>query len=437
MAIAEDFEPVHPRDWVWVNDGVTDLMLADMSIDIATAILEETAAATAIILIHNYQERLSAVETKLLAARTDAGHSDHSNERLIHNSGKLTKSETRKRSQRASTVAKNKELGSSHEEGELSTEQLDAIAWASSRTDSAAATDPRFIARVKAANPDLAHMLGRSHVSDHQAEQNKTQSEHDRQQVLRNARRYQTHAGTKVLQLEGPQSTIDLMWGRLVSDADQLYRNDGGRDLAGEKHPRTHVQRLFDAAHHVLGRSRATNETGGRTRGSSGSGRSSVVATFDIRDLSSDPAELARLTGELIGTGRIPKTVLEHLACTSDWAGLVFGADGEILWHGRTHRHATPAQWKALVVRDKGCVLCGARANRCEGHHLIPWNAPAKGQTNIDGLALVCVDCHHRIHDTRQTLCHDPTGGTWKLRPATRAESPPPRPHHREAPARE
>jgi len=49
-------------------------------------------------------------------------------------------------------------------------------------------------------------------------------------------------------------------------------------------------------------------------------------------------------------------------------------------------------------VTDKGCVLCLADISECEAHHLIPWNAPDKGQTNIDEMAMVCTDRHHFIH---------------------------------------
>ena len=41
-------------------------------------------------------------------------------------------------------------------------------------------------------------------------------------------------------------------------------------------------------------------------------------------------------------------------------------------------------------------------------------------------MALVCTDCHHLIHDTKQTLYRNPHG-IWKLRAATPNETAPPR----------
>ncbi|MDH3707371.1 MAG: HNH endonuclease, partial [Acidimicrobiia bacterium] len=132
-------------------------------------------------------------------------------------------------------------------------------------------------------------------------------------------------------------------------------------------------------------------------------------------------------SGELIGSGPLPRSVFERLVCHSDLIGVVFGADGQRLWLGRKIRMVSPGQWLALVARDKGCVLCGAPSQRCEAHHIIPFEAPAKGRTDITNLVLVCTDCHHHIHDTHQTIEQHPDTGTWQLRPATPDELPPPR----------
>jgi 5-methylcytosine-specific restriction endonuclease McrA len=78
----------------------------------------------------------------------------------------------------------------------------------------------------------------------------------------------------------------------------------------------------------------------------------------------------------------------------------------------------------ALIIRDKGCVQCGAPHAGCEVHHLMPWNAPDKGETNLDKLALLCGRCHRTLHNNNHTLFQDATG-TWNTRPATPNETPP------------
>ena len=122
----------------------------------------------------------------------------------------------------------------------------------------------------------------------------------------------------------------------------------------------------------------------------------------------------------------VPEAVLSRYMCGGTIAATVFDAAGEVIHHGRKHRYATAAQVRGLIVRDRGCVRCRADVSECEAHHVVPWSAPAKGETNLDELALVCTDCHGFIHDTNQTLYRDRTG-QWKLRPATPDETPPKR----------
>ena len=65
---------------------------------------------------------------------------------------------------------------------------------------------------------------------------------------------------------------------------------------------------------------------------------------------------------------------------------------------GRTVRLFTPAQRKALIVRDGGCVFpgCDQPARRCDAHHRIVWSHG--GETNIDDGALLCPRHHGLVH---------------------------------------
>ncbi|WP_419920432.1 HNH endonuclease [Candidatus Poriferisodalis sp.] len=107
---------------------------------------------------------------------------------------------------------------------------------------------------------------------------------------------------------------------------------------------------------------------------------------------------------EIPGTGPVPARVLERLACGADIFGLIFDGNGQPLWHGRKVRTITDTQWRALVARDRGCVLCRAAPSWCEGHHIVPWKAPARGRTDIENLALLCYRCHDELHDTASHL---------------------------------
>ena len=75
---------------------------------------------------------------------------------------------------------------------------------------------------------------------------------------------------------------------------------------------------------------------------------------------------------EIPGTGPIPTHVLERLACGADIFGAVFDGKGQPLWLGRKVRTVTDAQWRALLARDRHCVICAAAPTWCEAHHIVP-----------------------------------------------------------------
>ena len=114
---------------------------------------------------------------------------------------------------------------------------------------------------------------------------------------------------------------------------------------------------------------------------------------------------------EIPGTGPIPRSELERLACQAELFGILFDRRGLPLWHGQRTRTVSPQQWRALIARDRGCVLCGAAPSYCHAHHIVPWSPPAEGPTDIDNLVLVCNRHHHHIHQHDLTLTRHPDGG--------------------------
>jgi len=308
----------------------------------------------------------------------------------------------------------NPALGDQLDAGRLTPDQLDVIATAARQSDGEAAHDDALLDRVKAANPDQARAIARQWVDEHQAADRET--EYQRQRRIRGVSSpFATERGTKALFTEGDRASIDQMDQAIDRLADQLYRADGGRDVPAGAHPRTRDQRRFDALYALV--------TGTRTDIAAGPSRPTVLAVAGPDTLGPD----AGGTAELIGSGPLPQSVFERLRCNADLVGTIFGTDGQPLWLGRKIRMVTPGQWLALVARDMGCVLCGADPQRCEAHHIIPFEAPAKGRTDINNLVLLCTDCHHHTHDTHQTIERHPATGTWQLRPATPDELPPPR----------
>ena len=142
------------------------------------------------------------------------------------------------------------------------------------------------------------------------------------------------------------------------------------------------------------------------------------------------------ITGEL-RNGRlpdgtpIPTRKIRDLACDAEILPAIFRGASQPLDLGRARRIASPAQRITLVARDRKCIGCGASANWCQAHHIIPW--AAEGKTDLDNMCLLCSRCHHKVHDdgwrVRRTA-----PGQYTLRPPPTQHGRPPRrrnPNHR------
>ncbi|MEE9414086.1 MAG: DUF222 domain-containing protein [Acidimicrobiales bacterium] len=401
------------------GEGLGSVLEADMAFTLVTGFLRTQPLVGALARILAYQASLSALEAELLAAhQADTGASDRETERLAGQDGKRSKREAKKKARRSKAVGANPELGSDLADGELSTEQLDAIAGASAKTGGDAANDKELISGIKDSDADESRKLAKQYVDDHGGPTGR-ESRHARRRRLRKLSRFTTEDGADAIMAQGDTASIEEMWNVLTGVADSLYRKDGGRDLPAHKHPRSRTQRLYDAMHQKL------TGTGSNTTGSR---RPTVVVTATVADLFGDnPTNQTAGLADLVGTGPLPAGVFNRYLCNADIIGIIFDGNGQPLWQGRKTKTATPAQYVALIARDGGCVRCNAHHRECEAHHLTPWAAPAKGQTNIDTLALLCTDCHHYIHEQHLTL-YQQTDRRWRTRAATPAETPPPRP---------
>ena len=410
------------------------LLTARAAMATVTASLADAPFSPAVEAIDQFRNELTAVESLLIAKREEAGHSKRSTEGIIKKSGGVSKSEAKKRTSRGSAIKKNPKLAKKLTDGDLSTEQIDVLADAADKTDGAAARDDKLIDELSGANPDIGRGIARRFVEDHNTP-NDRNTRYEKQRAWRKVSKGRSESGNAQVIIEGDDETVDGMFRSLRRRADAMYRKDGGRDVPHSKHPRTHNQRMFDAAAEKL-----AAEDIPSTRPSSDSGpasdsdaprrmhstqpqrrsgeRPTMVFTTKLTDITDDPELLAQWEAELISTGIVPTAVASYYRCISEFAGIILNGKGDPLWKGRSTRRATPEQWVALVVRDLGCIRCGADAHVCQAHHLVPFSAPAKGETNIDEMVLLCTDCHTWVHETDQTIVWDPGTGTWQYRNA-------------------
>ncbi len=136
-----------------------------------------------------------------------------------------------------------------------------------------------------------------------------------------------------------------------------------------------------------------------------GGDATTVVVTIDLASLKADLA-----TADLVGAGLVPGDELtgdqitaaeaRRLACTAKVLPAVLGGASLPLDLGRVRRLFTPAQRKALLIRDQTCRAegCDTPGTWCEAHHLDPWHTG--GPTDLTNGVLLCSHHHHRAHDT-------------------------------------
>ncbi len=108
------------------------------------------------------------------------------------------------------------------------------------------------------------------------------------------------------------------------------------------------------------------------------------------------------------GTMLAPDRV-KRLLCDARLRFVVLGEHGEPLWMSRKVRSATPAQWQALVARDRHCAFpgCTQKPIRCEAHHIEEYDRD-HGPTDIDNMALFCGHHHKTVHKTGWTVKMEP-----------------------------
>jgi hypothetical protein len=156
--------------------------------------------------------------------------------------------------------------------------------------------------------------------------------------------------------------------------------------------PRTTAQRRWDASvgiyRHYL---ESTPHTTRR-------GRPHVSVVIDLAELEgSNPELVRRARADALHTGRLSPATIELLTCDCEIRRVIVAGDSEVLDVGRASRTATPAQWHALVARDRHCQVpgCDRGPAHCDAHHIVHWTRG--GETDLSNLVLLCWQ-HHRQH---------------------------------------
>ncbi len=104
----------------------------------------------------------------------------------------------------------------------------------------------------------------------------------------------------------------------------------------------------------------------------------------------------------------IPPEVALRLACYGNITSVLVNSDGTALAVGRTTRHATAKQRRALSQQYRHCAIgdCDMPFERTEIHHITPWEQG--GNTDLSNLLPVCSRHHHLIHTLRWRIVLHP-----------------------------
>ena len=337
---------------------------------------------------------LSALQTRCateIEALDDGGVNSKT---VLREAGRMSTRAANSVAKTAAGLAEMPKLAESLASGAITVEHATVAVGAAAKT-SAEQVDDELSKLAETSSVDVFTEQSRRWVNRNQPDDGA-----ERYQQQRNSRllkHWINEEGMGVLLAELDPVSYQQALKALNAEYDRLWRDDGGRDGSPDD-VRKPQQRLADAFVALL------TDVGRRGPGSA---RMQLIAVADIERLRADnPTGVA----EIVGGEALPQTVLERLMCTAAVTGVVFDGKGQPIWVGRTHRHATEAQVKAIIARDRHCrgTGCAAGPERCEIHHIVPWEQG--GLTDIDTMCLACPLCHHNIHDRGYIVIKTNTG---------------------------
>jgi len=340
------------------------------------------------------RSRVAALEADVASAVDRLGDKGADSAETMRGAGRRSRRAARKVARRAQALESMPNTKRRLSEGDLTDEHVDSLIDAAEQTSFADVDGADRLLDDASARP--ADMAARD-IRDWTRRRCTVRGHEERQRRRRQARSlslFDDDDGMTVIVGRFDPVTGSEIKAMLNAETDRLWHLDGGRDRATEV--RTPEQRRADALHQLLRQPTDTVRSSAAPHP-----RTQLIVIAEAGVISGqDPHGRC----EIPGIGPIPRSELDRLTCEAAIFGVIFDRDGSPLWLGRENRLASPDQWRALIARDRGCVLCAAAPIYCQAHHIIAWQPPTRGPTNINNLALVCTHHHHQLHDTGQTL---------------------------------
>jgi hypothetical protein len=187
-------------------------------------------------------------------------------------------------------------------------------------------------------------------------------------------------------------------------DAEAAAMLDAALDPLAAPHPtstdgpdnRSPGRRHADALVELARRALAGAATAGGPLPDTGGEATTMVVTIGLHALRSGLGAALLPTGDVISA-----EAARRLACDAWLIPAVLDGEGQPLDVGRARRLFTPAQRRALILRDGGCAFpgCDRPASWCECHHCVHW--ADGGPTDLGNGVLLCGHHHRLIHTSR------------------------------------
>ena len=343
------------------------------------------------------------------AAASIAGrerHGDGGAEMLATAAG-LSRQEARSHINTAQTLRDLPAVRDAVESGLVSHTNAKQLAAAVDKAGSSAVeSDSQLLTKAQTLRPEQFAREARRWVTSRDRDDGA--AEHARQRARRKLRVWNADNGMTRLYGEFDTITGTRIANRLRACASQLFdadkKNDSNNNAAKSGGGRSFDQCMADALEQLTAHD--TDAGGGKP-------------VADICIVAHVDETTGKLIAELPDRTKLPDPVLEELACTAKFTGVIYDRQGKAIWRAHSVRCATDAQRQLLIARDGGCFGCGAHPGVCDAHHVTP--VSQGGTTKLDNLVLACWRCHHKIHHLNWQI-HGP--------PAHRTLHPPGAPNH-------
>ena len=345
--------------------------------------------------------------TQTTAASVVAGVERHGDGgvQVLADAAGLSRRDARSQVNTAKTIEATPAVRDAVEEGRVSSANAKRLAEVIEKTSAEAVeSDTDLLAKAASMRPEQFTREARRWATDRQADGG--DGDYRRLRAQRCVRIWDTDDGMVALRGEFDPVAGRRIGNRLQAEARRLYDADK-KQASSDSERRSFHQCMADALDNLTA--------------SDGAGNGRPFA--DICVVAHVDDETGKLVAELAGGDRLPRAVLEEIACNAKFTGVVYDRDGKPIWRTHSVRTATEAQRQILIAQYGGCFHCGANPAMCQIHHIKP--VSQGGSTRLDNMVPVCWDCHQKIHHHRWQI--HTTNGVHTLHPPDRVNYGPAR----------